>query len=255
MFVEERHKYILDILDRDGKIFVNDLSMKFNVSKSMIRKDLRILEKKNLLQRTYGGAININHTIFNRKSFLKRVWINTDLEETIAQKAYNQIKEKDIVFLDASSISYILIKLLIKNNKDVTVITNMVEIASLIPLYMNIHIFFIGGDYNVLTGGNIGSNSIEQIKLFCCNKAFIGCSGIDLRDGNVSVSVSEEANTKKAIISISKEAYLLSLNEKFNTDGTYIFSNIIEFCGIITETLPSKKIITFLNRYNVNLIK
>ena len=39
MFTEERHKYILDLLDRNGKIFVKDLSKEFKVSESMIRKD------------------------------------------------------------------------------------------------------------------------------------------------------------------------------------------------------------------------
>ena len=58
MFIEERHKHILDILQRDGKVLVKDLSAQFEVSESMIRKDLQVLEKNNLLQRTYGGAIN-----------------------------------------------------------------------------------------------------------------------------------------------------------------------------------------------------
>lgn len=60
MFTEERHKYILDLLNENGKILVKDLSKEFNVSESMIRKDLKVLERKNLLRRTYGGAISIN---------------------------------------------------------------------------------------------------------------------------------------------------------------------------------------------------
>jgi len=41
MFIEERHKCILESLEQDGKIFVKDLSERFNVSESMIRKDLQ----------------------------------------------------------------------------------------------------------------------------------------------------------------------------------------------------------------------
>jgi DeoR family glycerol-3-phosphate regulon repressor len=254
MFIEERHKHILDILERDGKVLVKDLSTQFEVSESMIRKDLQVLEKNNLLQRTYGGAINIKRTIVNGESFFKRVEKNTDLKEIIAQKAYELIKEDDTIFLDASSISYLLAKLITQNNRNITLITNMVEISSMIPLDSKIHVIFIGGDYNPLVGGNIGSHSIEQIKLYRCNKAFIGCSGIDLRDGSISTGESEDAGTKKAIMSISKELYLMATNERFNIDGIFNFSNITDFHSIITETSPRDTIMTLLEQYDVNLI-
>lgn len=78
MFIEERHKYILDLLGKNGKVLVKDLSTKFGVSESMIRKDLQVLERQNLLQRTYGGAINIKRTIVNAETLFNRVEKNTE---------------------------------------------------------------------------------------------------------------------------------------------------------------------------------
>ena len=254
MFIQERYKYILDLVEKDGKVLVKDLSIQFKVSESMIRKDLQVLEKKKLIQRTYGGAININRTIVNGENFFSRVEKNTELKEIIAKKAYSQIKENDTIFLDASTISYILAKLLIKSNKNIILITNMFEISSMIEVDSNIHFIFIGGDYDAIVGGSIGSHSIEQIKLYRCNKAFVGCSGVDLRDGNISTSVSEDANTKKTIMSISKETYLMALNERFNIDGIFKFSNITDFNSIITEVSPSKTTINLLEQYDINLI-
>lgn len=46
MFMEERHNEILNVLNNEGKVVVNDLSEKFNVTKDCIRKDLKILEKE-----------------------------------------------------------------------------------------------------------------------------------------------------------------------------------------------------------------
>ncbi|WP_315067534.1 DeoR/GlpR family DNA-binding transcription regulator [uncultured Clostridium sp.] len=253
MFIEERHKHILDILDRDGKVLVKDLSSQFDVSESMIRKDLQVLEKNNLLQRTYGGAINLKRTLVSGESLFKRVEKDTDLKEIIAKKAYEEIYEGDTVFLDASSISHFLTKLLVENNKSITLITNMVEISSMIPLDSKVHVIFIGGDYNAFVGGNIGSLSIEQIKLYRCNKAFIGCSGIDLKDGSISTGESEDAGTKKAIMNISKELYLMAPNERFNLDGIFNFSNIEDFNCIITEATPNDTIMTLIEQYDINL--
>ena len=217
MFTEERHKYILDLLDRNGKIFVKDLSKEFKVSESMIRKDLKVLEKKNLLRRTYGGAINIDNTSINIKSFM-------------------------------------IAKLIVENNKQLTIITNMFEIASLITPNIITKFIFIGGDYNSYVGGSIGSHAIEQINNYRCNKAFLGCTGIDLRDGTISTSLSEDAATKKAITNISDKLFLVTLNEKFKKNGSFKFSNLFDFYGIITEQLPDESITLNLKEYYINII-
>ena len=130
----------------------------------------------------------------------------------------------------------------------------MFEISSLIPEKSKTHFIFIGGDYNAFVGGSIGSYSIEQIKKYRCNKAFLGCSGVDLKDGAISTSLSEDASTKSAIMSISKELFLIMLNEKFEINGSFPFANAIDFNSIITETLPDKSIVNLLKEYYVNLI-
>ena len=254
MFIEERYKYILDLLDVQGKVLVKDLSKEFNISESMIRKDLKTLEKNNLLKRTYGGAISIKHTLVNCESFNTRIEKNIDLKKVVARKAFGQINDNDTIFLDASTISYMIAKLIVENDKEITLITNMFEISSLIPEKSKTHFIFIGGDYNAFVGGSIGSYSIEQIKKYRCNKAFLGCSGVDLKDGAISTSLSEDASTKSAIMSISKELFLIMLNEKFEINGSFPFANTIDFNSIITETLPDKSIVNLLKEYYVNLI-
>ena len=243
MFTEERHKYILDLLDRNGKIFVKDLS-----------KDLKVLEKKNLLRRTYGGAINIDNTAINIKSFNNRISENIDLKNIIVQKAFNELDDNDTIFLDSSTTSFMIAKLIVENNKQLTIITNMFEIASLITPNIITKFIFIGGDYNSYVGGSIGSHAIEQINNYRCNKAFLGCTGIDLRDGTISTSLSEDAATKKAITNISDKLFLVTLNEKFKKNGSFKFSNLFDFYGIITEQLPDESITLNLKEYYINII-
>ena len=254
MFTEERHKYILDLLDRNGKIFVKDLSKEFKVSESMIRKDLKVLEKKNLLRRTYGGAINIDNTAINIKSFNNRISENIDLKNIIVQKAFNELDDNDTIFLDSSTTSFMIAKLIVENNKQLTIITNMFEIASLITPNIITKFIFIGGDYNSYVGGSIGSHAIEQINNYRCNKSFLGCTGIDLRDGTISTSLSEDAATKKAITNISDKLFLVTLNEKFKKNGSFKFSNLFDFYGIITEQLPDESITLNLKEYYINII-
>lgn len=254
MFIEERHKCILECLETQGKVFVKDLSNKFNLSESMIRKDLQALEKQNLLKRTYGGAIKVTRHIVKEISYSKRIQNNIELKEIVAKKAYEMINDNDVVFLDASSISYCIAKLIASGDKKITIITNMIVISSILESNEDIIIIYIGGDYNRVVGGSIGSHAVSQIQEYHCNKAFVGCVGVNLDDGLLSTTLSEDASCKKAIMKIAKESYLLVLNERFNLDGTFNYGKITDFASIITESTPDSSILAKLEKYDVNLI-
>ena len=54
--IAERHKYILECLNRNGFIKVNDIAKDLEVTPVTIRKDLKYLEEKKLLYRTHGRS-------------------------------------------------------------------------------------------------------------------------------------------------------------------------------------------------------
>lgn len=57
MFPEERQKYILNKLKKEGSVKSDELSENLSVSVMTIYRDLDKLEKKGLVKRKYGGAI------------------------------------------------------------------------------------------------------------------------------------------------------------------------------------------------------
>ena len=54
--VFERHQYILEQLKKNSYVRVVDLAEQLEVSVVTIRKDLKVLESRNLLHRTHGSA-------------------------------------------------------------------------------------------------------------------------------------------------------------------------------------------------------
>ena len=66
MTITERHELIVKELDAKGSVSVTELSMMLNVSEVTIRKDLTLLEEKNVLYRAHGKAIKINPYINDR---------------------------------------------------------------------------------------------------------------------------------------------------------------------------------------------
>ena len=75
MFLDERLEKILEILKKEKKVKVNELSEKFNVSEVIIRKNLKRLELEGKLKRTHGGAMllkEIVHTITLEERIINR---------------------------------------------------------------------------------------------------------------------------------------------------------------------------------------
>ena len=131
MFLVERHDAILDILARDGKVRVKDLSDRFHVTEDCIRKDLGALEKQGRLKRTYGGAVirrENPHTI----EVSKHRNIDVEAKRRIARAAMHLIHEHDMVFLDISTSNLAIAELLVHDERELTVVTNMIDILAIL---------------------------------------------------------------------------------------------------------------------------
>lgn len=251
--MEERLEKILDILKRDGKVLVKELSEIFNVSDGMIRKDLKKLELTGIVKRTYGGAI-LERQITHKENIVTRVMTDIEGKEDIAKKAVDCIEDDDIIFLDTASTNYTLATLIGNIDKRVTVVTNMNRIANLFDRNYLVDVICIGGSYNKKLGGTVGAGAIDEIKKLRVDKAFIGVAGINVKNDFVSNCNLEEANTKKAIIESSKKNYLLMGNEKFYIDGAFKFTGLSEIDYIITDEKPEEEVSELLDKYEVKLI-
>ena len=252
MFVKERLDIILKLLNENGKIEVNALSRQFNVSKDLIRKDLQKLEDQGLLERTYGGAVP-KRAIAKNLSVWSRLSSNIEEKKKIAKKAVTLINPNETIFLDITSINYFLADEILKKDISITVITNMIDVMHLLYHSNNIKLIGIGGTLNKELDGFVGSVSIDQIKKYKSDKAFIGVVGIDTVSGSLNTFDSEDGLTKEAIINSAKKRYLITERQKTFQDGNFIYSNIDEFDGIISDDIP-KDIKTSIKKKGLNII-
>jgi DeoR/GlpR family transcriptional regulator of sugar metabolism len=253
MFTEERLEQILNILNKNDRVKVKDLSERFNVSEGMIRKDLQRLEKEGLLKRTYGGAI-VNRKVSKSSPITTRINANLSSKELIAKKAFKLIEDGDVVFLETSSINFLLAKLIANSNKKITLITNMSLIPPLFNENETVKLIVIGGVYDNKSGGVLGAEVIKNISKYIFNKGFLGSSGVNLTTNSVGTATLEDGNVKELVVSNSKEVFLLVEKEKFNIDSTYKFASLGEFDTIITESDINNEIRDKLKELNVELV-
>ena len=253
MFLEERQEIILNMLARDGKVRVRELSEKFKVTEDCIRKDLGALEKKGKLKRTYGGAVRIRENSHMVEVSKHR---NTDVEakQRIAQAAVKLINEKDMVFLDISTSNLAIAELLVKMDEDITVVTNMIDILVVLARNPKIRVIFAGGKINKSRDGFWGGMTLDFISRLKPDIAFVGAVGVDVKENSVSTYDIDDGINKAAIIRHSKKAYVVAEARKLSTDGNYNYTTLDTLSGLITDTLPARDIQDAADSYGVEII-
>ena len=253
MFLEERQEAILNLLARDGKVRVKDLSEMFKVTEDCIRKDLGSLEKQGKLKRTYGGAVVRRENLHMLEVSKHR---NTDVEakRRIAQAAVKLIHDKDMVFLDISTSNLAIAELLVKTDREMTVVTNMIDILVVLARNPKIRLVFAGGKINKSRDGFWGGMTLDFISKLKPDIAFVGAVGVDVKENSVSTYDIEDGINKAAIVRVAKRAYVVAEARKLSNDGNYNYTSLDTLSGLITDSKPADDICEAAEDYGVEII-
>ena len=253
MFLEERQEAILNLLARDGKVRVKDLSEMFKVTEDCIRKDLGALEKQGKLKRTYGGAVVRRENLHMLEVSKHR---NTDVEakRRIAQAAVELIHDKDMVFLDISTSNLAIAELLVKTDREMTVVTNMIDILVVLARNPKIRLVFAGGKINKSRDGFWGGMTLDFISRLKPDIAFVGAVGVDVKENSVSTYDIEDGINKAAIVRVAKRAYVVAEARKLSNDGNYNYTSLDTLSGLITDSKPADDICEAAEDYGVEII-
>ena len=253
MFLEERQESIMNMLNRDGKVRVHELSEKFNVTEDCIRKDLGALEKQGRLKRTYGGAVMLRENL-HAMEVEKRRHSDVGAKRRIARAAIQLIHEKDMVFLDISTSNLALAELLSKEERELTVVTNMIDVLVVLARNPKIRLIFAGGVINKSRDGFWGGMTLDFISRLKPDIAFVGAVGVDVCENSVSTYDIEDGINKAAIIRVSKRAYVVAEARKLSSDGNYNYATLDTLSGLITDSLPAENIRQAAADYGVEII-
>lgn len=235
----ERHSQIIRYLETHNVLSIAEIAEMLECSEETIRKDLIELEKQNRLKRTRGGAYLEN--IYDRGfgNYIKKELMK-DEKNYIAIMAMKRIKAKDLIIMDSSTTCVELAKNLIDKKIYVSVITNSLEIANLCSTSENINLIAIGGEFHNKTNSFIGHQTLDMIKTYRADIAFVSFTTIDMEFGLGENNI-ENLKIRKTMLKHSKNKILLMDHTKFTDESAVIFTEIEGIDTIITDQEPSKE--------------
>lgn len=249
MFTEERRQLISEMLSKQSRIKVNEISELLNVSESTIRRDLKEMEEMGLLSRTHGGAVSFSVTNFE-PSFNEKETSNLEEKYSIGKAAAEMIKDGDTVVIDSGTTTLELARNI--TAKNISVITNSIDIASVLCQKENVEVILTGGSLRPNTRAMVGQIAENVIKNFRVDKAFIGANGISAEAGLTTPNYTE-AQTKKAMIDIANKVIIVIDSSKFNKVNLAVISPVSEITTIITDSAADRKVLAEFEELGIEL--
>jgi len=240
MFGIERQEEIKEILKREKTISVGELSKKFAVSEATIRRDLKTLAEKNVIQRIYGGAFQLEKARFELPLSEKEAQQKEE-KTLIAQKAAEMILAGDTIAMDGGTTT-LAVAQQISNIDNLTLVTNSLKIAVELATNKNINLIMTGGSLRGLNLTFVGPLSKDILDKLHIDKLFTGTVGFTIEEGLSTTDVSE-AETKRYLIQRAKEVILIADHTKL---GKLAFVNVAPLKSVdklVTDKgMPEKEI-------------
>ena len=232
MYKCERQDEILSLLSETEYATVDYLAKKMNISSSSIRRDLKNLEERGLVNRSYGG-VKIADATGKCIPFALRSHENSMQKKQIARAAAKLINVGDVVFLDASSTAYFVAELLPAIG-GVTVITNSVDVMSCLSRY-EIKAFCTGGSIStdnkaVLVGGY----TLDFLRNIRANVAVFSVQAVSA-NGDFYDCYPEEVAARNLMIQNAKRSILLCDSSKWNKSSTFYQGNVRDIDYIVSD--------------------
>jgi DeoR/GlpR family transcriptional regulator of sugar metabolism len=232
MKVELRHEQMLKLLEKKGILSVGELADCFALSVVTIRKDLDYLASEGLLQRTFGGAVFSNRSLFN-SSFRESARQHSQQKHAIASAAMEYIQDGDTVILDAGTTTFALAQLLKEQLKSAFIITCSVP-AALELSSAGYDILLLGGIVRNKSLALLGRETLMILERYRADKAFLGSSGFTARRGHGTPNL-EHAQIKEAIIRASEQTYVLVDSSKYGHNCLSSFTRLRDVALTITD--------------------
>ena len=247
----ERHSKILELIEESGKVEVGDLSRLFSTSEVTIRNDLKELHKQGLIRRAHGGAVR-KETVNVDASLQVKTSLHAEEKRRIGVAAAVLIQDGDSIILDSGSTTQQIAKE-IKNRKDLTVITNGINIAMELLGATGVRLILLGGMVRQNSYSAVGHFAEDMLRQLSADKLFLAVDAFDL-DFGLSTPNPEESKVNQGMVEIATETILVADSSKF---GKRSLSRIVPLSNIdiiITDSSLPIETQTQLRTRDVKLI-
>jgi DeoR family transcriptional regulator, fructose operon transcriptional repressor len=247
----ERQNKLIELLSDHSVMSVSDLAKQLNSSMMTIRRDLEMLSLVNRVKKVHGGAVLIRKEV-DQLPFHDRVTALQEEKNRIGKAATQFIKEGSIIFFDAGTTPYSVVKNL-PDNIEFTAITIGLMTAVALCEKPKVNIICIGGNVHHSSYSMMNYMAIDTIRRFRADVAFIATEAISVTEGAFDAQL-PLIEVKRAIVEVSQNVILLADHSKFDERSLCLSVPISDFDIIITDDQTRQDHINKLREKGIEVV-
>lgn len=248
----ERQNIIARELSKQGFVLVPALSELFRCSEETVRRDLKEMEREGKLVRTHGGAYQLERFDKSYPTNLRKTYLR-QTKSRLAAQAIGHVQENDVIMLDSSTTCLAVAEAIAQTQIPLTVITNSLLICTLCSERdTNIDLICVGGALRRRTSSFTNQHTIEQLRCYHADIAFISCPKITIEFG-LSDNHLSEAKVRETMLRQSKRRYLIMDHTKFDESANVIIDALESVDHIITDQTLGSDWEAFAKRHHIEI--
>lgn len=226
-----RQTEILELARAEGRVMVEDLAQRFDVTLQTIRRDLSDLADAGHLDRVHGGATL--RTGVTNIGYEARRRMNEGAKAAIARACAAAIPDNCSLILNLGTTTEAVAHALL-GHRNITVITNNMNVANILVANPGCEIVVAGGALRRTDGGLVGELTTQFFEQFKVDYAVIGVSALD-RDGDLLDFDLAEVRVSKAIVQQSRKVYLVADHTKLERSAPARLASLSEIATFFTD--------------------
>lgn len=239
--VDIRRGKIMENLQRDGKVYVTELSRTLGVTPVTIRNDLDTLEKNGYLVRMSGGAV-LPARKPSATAELPRVQSVSHVQEkqAIAEAVLGMVRDGDTLFINSGTTTQIIAAALRERNH-LNIVTNSLAVASALENTPAFRVIILGGELNTKYGFTYGSDAQEKLTQYHADWAILSVDGVSAETG-ITTYHAEEAIIDCQMIGGAKQVLITADRTKIGRAGFMKICDCTADMKIITNRCQSEEL-------------
>lgn len=242
LHAEERHREILDVLGRHGRITVDEIARRFSISTVTARSDLDLLSKSGALVRSHGGGIRAL-TAQPEHPLRVREGMHQEEKVRIARAAAQLVRPYQTVILCTGSTSVQLAEQFRHaRNEGITFITYALNVAARLAEAPNISLVMLGGFLRKPSTAFVGPHAEQMMQSLHADHCFMSTVGLDADLGLTTLDIME-AQLNQRMIASATEVTVLADASKFGQRSFALISDFARIQRVITdEAAPAAQV-------------
>ncbi|RNL82414.1 DeoR/GlpR family DNA-binding transcription regulator [Halostreptopolyspora alba] len=227
-----RREAIVQLATTTGLASVEELSARFGVTASTIRRDLAQLEADGQLARTYGGVMPL--VAHPEASLRQRLGEAFEAKRAIATWAAARVGTGETVLLDSGSTTGALAHEL-RESRDLTVATTGLTALQELVNAEHVRVECLGGTLRHLSQGFVGPLAEEALRRMTFDRVFLGADAVTAEDGICEATL-EQTRLKEAMAGRSDRVYVLVHAAKLGRRPFHAWARMPERWTLVTDS-------------------